>query len=238
MSMTVETLTEELKRTFGESLTSVVLYGSAAAGDHTGKRSDYNVLVVAERIDPEHLRTFSKTARKWARGGNPPPLFFTLERLRASTDIFPIELTDIRQTHKILYGKDVVSDLEMQDEHLRLELERELKGKLLQLRERYLLAADRPREVKALLIQSLSTFLVLCRAALRLWQPDVPAKKLDAVRALTKHIPFDLGVFERIERLKATGRLEGDPHQVFADYLKLVETIADAVDTRMHHRVS
>ena len=85
MSMTLDVLTEELKRTFGESLTSVVLYGSAAAGDHTGKRSDYNVLVVAERIDSEHLRTFSKSARKWAQGGNPPPLFFTLERLRAST---------------------------------------------------------------------------------------------------------------------------------------------------------
>lgn len=238
MSMTVDVLTEELKRVFGASLTSVVLYGSAAAGDHTGKRSDYNVLVVAERIDPAHLRAFSKTARKWARGGNPPPLFFTLERLRASTDIFPIELTDIRQTHKILYGKDVVSDLEVQDEHLRLELERELKGKLLQLRERYLLAADRPREVKALLIQSLSTFLVLCRAALRLWQPEVPAKKLEAVRMLTKHVPFDIGIFERIERLKETGRLEGDPHQIFSDYLKLVETIADAVDTRMHDRVS
>ena len=209
MSMTVDTLTEELKRTFGESLISVVLYGSAAAGDHTGKRSDYNLLVIAERIDPEHLRTFSKTARKWAQAGNPPPLFCTQERLKASTDIFPIELTDIRQTNKILYGKDVVSDLMVREEHLRLELERELKGKLLQLRERYLLAADKPREVKTLLLQSLSTFLVLCRAALRLWQPEIPAKKLEAARALKHHIPFDMSVFERIEQLKETGRLEG-----------------------------
>jgi len=238
MSVTVNALTEELKRTFGESLISVVLYGSAAAGDHTGKRSDYNVLVVAESINPQHLRALSKIARKWALANNPPPLLFTLERLRASTDIFPIELTDIRQTHKILYGKDVVSDLTVQKEHMRLELERELKGKLLQLRERYLIAADKSREVKTLLMQSLSTFLVLCRAALRLWQPEVPAKKMDAARELTKHIGFDIGIFENIERLKETGKLKGDPHQVFGDYLSVVETIADAVDTHMHQQVS
>lgn len=238
MAMTVDDLTRALQETFGTSLTSVVLYGSAAAGDHAGRRSNYNVLVVAERIDPAQLRAFSPIARRWARDGNPPPLFFTEDRLRASCDAFPIELSDIRQAHRMLYGRDVVSDLTVTEEHLRLELERELKGKLLQLRERYLLAADRPREVTALLIESLSTFLVLARAALRLWQADGPATKLEAAQALAGHVPFHAAVLERLASAKAGGRLAGDPHQVFAEYLQVIETIVDAVDARLRARAA
>lgn len=236
--MKPEELTNALKQALGDGLKSVVLYGSAAAGDYVRKRSDYNVLVVVESLGTPELRAVSTPTRKWVKVGNPAPLFFTLDRLRASTDTFPIELTDIRQTHTVLYGQDVVSDLTIHPEHLRLELESELKGKLIQLRERYITAAEHPREVRELFIRSLSTFLVLCRAALRLWQPDVPPKKLDAARALAKHIGFDVGVFERITTLKETGRLSNDPHQVFADYLKAVETIVDAVDAHVKQPVA
>jgi len=231
--MKLEQLTDALKQTFGETLQSVILYGSAAAGDHVGKKSDYNVLVVVQQLGVEELRAFSKPARQWVKSGNPAPLFFTLKRLRESTDTFPIELSDIKESHKILFGKDVVSDLTVETEHLRLELESELKGKLIQLRESYLLhAAGSAKEVKELLINSLSTFLVLARAALRLWQPQVPPKKLEAAKLLAQQISFDIGVFEQIKVLKETGKLEGDPRETFAEYLKAIETIVDAVDAK------
>ena len=38
----------------------------------------------------------------------------------------------------MLFGDDPLADLTIRHEHLRLQLERELKGKLLALRERYL----------------------------------------------------------------------------------------------------
>ncbi len=159
--MKPDELTEKLKATYGNNLKSVVLYGSAASGDHTGKRSDYNVLVVLEKVGLDNLRAFSKSARAWVKKGNPPPLFFAQERFRNSADVFPVEFADIRDNHKILFGEDPFSGVQVDDKLLRLELEHELKGKLLQLRERYLLVGDRPKEPRELMIKSLSTFLVL-----------------------------------------------------------------------------
>ena len=120
-------------------------------------------------------------------------------------------------------------------EHLRLELERDLKAKLLQIRERYLLTRGKPRHVAELLTSSLSTFLVLFRATLRLYQPDVPAHKLDALRALAQHVGFDPQVFLTIHELKEGRRKARDvsPTALFESYLTTIEQIVDAVDRRV-----
>lgn len=232
--MKPEQLTEALKTTFGENLKSVVLYGSSAAGDHTGKRSDYNVLAVLNRLGAEELEVFSKTARRWVKAGNPPPLLMTPGWLTASADVFPIEFADIRQAHRILYGEDLVSGIRISQADLRLELERQLKERLLQLRESYLLrAAGSGREIRDLLIRSLSTFLVLFRAALRLWEPEVPPKKMEAARRLARHVPFDVEVFDQLGRAKATGRLQEQPRALMVRVLAAVERVSEAVDQKL-----
>ena len=231
--MTPEQLTEQLKETLGERLTSVILYGSAAAGDHAGKKSDFNVLVVLDRISMEELKVLRPTAVRWRKAGNPPPLLFTMERLQQSADVFPIELLDIRECHRVLYGEDATATLELNNENLRVELEHELKGKLIQLRENYLVTEGRNRRVTDLMVESLSTFLVLFRAALRLYQEDVPQRKAEALHALAQHITFDARVFETIRGLKegTTKPRDVDAETLFAQYLQTVESVVDAVDT-------
>lgn len=233
--MTPEALTERLEAACGPALVSVMLYGSAAAGDHAGKRSDYNVLVVVSRLGVEELRVLAPLARTWASAGNPPPLLFTRERLVRSADVFPIEIGDMQACNRILYGDDVVADLTVDPENLRWQLESELKSKLILLRERYLLTGGKRRAITDLLVESLSSLLVLCRASLRLFRTDVPARKLEALRALTAHIPFDPGPFEAIARLKAGETVTGlVPDVLFADYLRNVELLVDAVDDHLH----
>ena len=55
MAATLETLVEKLKTALGPNLISVVLYGSAATGDHQESFSDYNVLCVLNEISPLQL---------------------------------------------------------------------------------------------------------------------------------------------------------------------------------------
>ena len=234
--MTPEQLTERLREVMPSGLRSVVLYGSAAAGDHVPGRSDYNVLVVADRLAAAELGALAAPARAWAKAGYRPPLLFTPAELAASADAFPIELLDIQESHKILFGEDPLAGVRVKPEHLRLELERELKAKLLALRESYLLACGKARRVLDLLTASLSAFLVLFRASLRLYQDDVPTHKLEALRALARHVGFDPKVFLTVQELKE-GRLK--PKAVAADalfeqYLRTIEEVADAVDHRLH----
>ena len=43
-------LIQDLRATHGDNLASVVLYGSAAAGDHVELRSDYNLLILCTAL--------------------------------------------------------------------------------------------------------------------------------------------------------------------------------------------
>ncbi|MBT8041748.1 MAG: nucleotidyltransferase domain-containing protein [Pontiella sp.] len=234
--MTPEKLVEELKQDCPSGLKSIVLYGSGAAGDHAGKRSDYNILVVTEDLGLDTLDSLSRTAVKWSRAGNPAPLLFTEGRLKQACDVFPVELLDIRESHRVLYGDDPVEALEIDTKNLRLQIEHELRGKLIQLRQSYLLTQGKSKAVANLMIESLSTFLVLFRASLRLFGEDVPRKKLEALEKLSTHIAFDGSIFQTVQRLKdgTTKAKDVEIENLFSNYLKTIESVIDAVDAYIH----
>ena len=230
--MTPQAFSERLEATLGSELVSVVLYGSAAAGVRSEKYSVYNVLVVCQDLSFDILDRISPLTQEWAALGNPPPLLFTLERLKKSSDVFPIELLDIKETHEMLFGEDVLRVLPINQSHLRSQLEHELKGKLIQLRESYLLAEGRNGEVSQLMLQSLSTFQVLLRAALRFYEVNVPKKKSEAARSLGRHVNFDLSIFEDLQELKVSERILDvrETRDLFQRYLLAIEQVADIVD--------
>lgn len=232
--MKPEILAEKLQEVLGEQLRSVILYGSAAAGDHTGKESDYNILVVTTRLGVPELTALGRLAAQWRRAGNPPPLFFTPDRLRSSADVFPIELMDMRDSRRVLHGEDVVETIEVRPENLRLILERELKSVLIQLKEGFLLTEGKPKPVRQLMVDSLSTVLVLFRAALRLYQTSVPRRKIDAMRQLGNHIEFDQAVFTEIEAIKEGQQGGAEAAKLFQRYLETVESVVDKVDAFIH----
>lgn len=230
--MNPESFSEKLKEVLEDRLVSVILYGSAATGDRSEKYSDYNVLVVCTRLGQSELDAIEPMTRSWAKAGNPPPLMFTKERILQSSDVFPIELMDIKESHRILFGEDVLKALPVNQTNLRFQLEHELKGKLIQLRESYLLTGGKDREILELMIRSLSTFQVLLRAMVRFFDVNVPQKKADAVESLSKHVSFDLSVFETLQKLK-DGRLKAkdvDARNIFGTYLSAVESAADLVN--------
>lgn len=233
--MKPEKLADDLHDVLGERLQSVILYGSAAAGDHVAGESDYNILVLVTELGLRELTALARPSRVWQKAGNPPPLVFTLKRLQASADVFPIELMDMRESHRVLYGEDVIDSLEVRPDNLRLILERELKTLVVQLREGFMLTDGRSRRVRDLMADSLSTVLVLFRASLRLYDSEVPAIKVEAMNALRKYIDFDTDVFLRVEAVRqGTESARGSESLALFDrYLKAVESVADTVDNHV-----
>ena len=234
--MTPEKLVEGFKAACPTGLKSIILYGSAAAGDHSGKQSDNNILVVTNSLKIDTLNALSKTASNWAKAGNPAPLLFTEERLIQATDVFPIELLDIRECHQVLFGDNLVKDLNISTENLRLQIEHELRGALIRLRQSYLLTQGKDKEVLNLMTDSLSTFLVLFRASLRLIEKEVPQKKVQALEKLAEHLTFDASVFQTVQALKEGSKKMKDVNtpELFNHYLKTIECVIDAVDAHIH----
>lgn len=230
--MKPEELASHLKDVPDLGLRAVILYGSAAAGDRAERGSDYNILIVLEAVGRRELDLLAPVVRPWLRAGNPPPLLFTKGGLRSSADVFPIELLDMKDCRRVLHGDDALADIEVDRRNLRHELEHELKGKLIHLRREYLASGGRPAAVASLLGQSLSTFLVLFRAALRLSADRAPAAKMDAARELAAGMGFDLEPFERIRRLKEGAERIPDAEvgPLFDRYLSAIEKASAAID--------
>lgn len=230
--ITPDQLAQQLATALPAGLRSVVLYGSAAAGDFVPGMSNYNLLIVVEPLSVAELDALAGPVAEWIRAGNPHPLVFTPSQLIDSRDAFPIELLDIRQSRRVLWGADLLADLPVKPGDLRLQVERELTGKLLKLRARYLAVAGQEDAVGRLMLQSLSTFLVLFRAALRIYEAAVPDLKIDALHELARHIDFDVQPFERLNQLKgeATTVAAANVNVSFSDYLTAIERVARAIN--------
>src|SRR5258708_37970162 len=108
----LKNLVERLHEAAAENLESILLYGSAARGDFLGAHSDLNVLCSVRSLRVEDLARVAGTVRWWtSEQKQPAPLFFTAEELRHAADVFAIELLDMQQSHRVLYGPDVVSGI-------------------------------------------------------------------------------------------------------------------------------
>jgi predicted nucleotidyltransferase len=226
-------LVEDLRATHGDNLACVVLYGSAAAGDYIELRSDYNILIVLNRITPDDLRQAQAPMREWQRLGHPLPVYFTVEELSDAADVFPIEFHQMANARIVLYGHDPFEFVKLSDTHLRHQTEYELRSKLIQLRRLYIPASVSIEKLCDLMSDSLSSFAALFRAALLLHGDEAPVAKPECVRATAKVFKLDPGPFERIFELRTSGNLpssEKEANDLFAAYLFQVEQVVEAVD--------
>src|SRR2546423_648045 len=157
---------DDIRSTHGGNLASVILYGSAAAGDHVSDSSDYNILVALKKIGPEDLRKAHASVREWTRLGHSVPVYFTVSELHEAADVFPIEFSAMERSRKVLYGSDVLADVEFSDQNLRHQTEYELRSKLIGLRRSYIPASATADGLMHLMAESISNFAVLFGAVL------------------------------------------------------------------------
>jgi hypothetical protein len=230
--MTPEQLVEQLRAAYGPELRSVVLYGSAAAGEHIPKRSDYNVLVLVDALSLERLRAAAAVASAWGEGGNPPPMTLTTREWRGSADIFAMEYADILERHKILYGDSPFDGIRVDPRDLRLQLEHEAMGKLLKLRQGVLAAGGDGRRQLELLMASVSTIMVIFRAVVRL-EGEVPAKDNTTLSQTVGRLAgFDPTPFEQVVRhVRGEQQLPvNESAPVLSGYLNGMEKLVEHLD--------
>jgi predicted nucleotidyltransferase len=157
---------------------SAVLYGSAARDDYLPGRSDINLILVVEDLSPAALRALGGAFVVWRKSKSEPPLVITRAEWSRATDVFPVEIADMRTGYRVLRGDDPLDGLEVSRVDLRQALEREFRGKLLRLRQGYAASAGDPAALGALAGRSAGTMMVLLRGLLTLLDRSVPRDPL------------------------------------------------------------
>jgi predicted nucleotidyltransferase len=230
--MKLDELVRQLQLAYADALRSVVLFGSAVAGEHRPNKSDYNVLVIVDALPLDRLRAVAAVSKAWAEDGNPPPMTFTTREWKSSADIFPMEYADILERHKVLFGTLPVEGVTVKPADLRLQVEHQTMGKLLQLRQAIMGAGGDTSLQLEVLEKSLSTLMVIFRAIVSL-NGQVPSQDYEALTlSVAERAGFSPNAFVRVIRhARGTEKLPRDSASaILEEYLAAMERLVAYLD--------
>jgi hypothetical protein len=225
---------DDLKSTHRGNLVSVILYGSSAIDDRDAY-SDYNLLVVLEKIGPVDLRNAHAAIREWARIGHNVPIYFTASEIANAADVFPIEFQQMKRARKVVYGRDVLAGVQLSNENLRHQVEFELRSKLILLRRQYIPASTTVEDLLALMADSLASFIAIFRGVLMLIGSSAPPGRHETLALTVERLGLDGRPFERIFNIREDnldhpiGEVEAN--ELFAEYLQEIERVIEIVDS-------
>ncbi|OQX83072.1 hypothetical protein B6D60_11120 [candidate division KSB1 bacterium 4484_87] len=228
----LEPFARDCQNVFGDDLVSVILYGSAARGDYVYKKSDINFLVVLTDSGIHDLDKAHPLIKKWSKSRVSTPLFLTKDYINSALDTFPIEFLTMKQHHKLVFGENVLEKLEFKSGDIRLQCERDLRGKLVHLQENYLSSLGKPRVLKMLLQNSLPTFVSIFTALLKIKNKTIPESKSEIVQVTAQEFDLDVTVFEQILQFSANHvKLSKEQlNQLVKKYIEQVRKLTIEVD--------
>jgi hypothetical protein len=237
---TISDFVSRLRTAAGTNLESVILFGSAVAGDFHPEFSNVNLFCVIRDSSFAALQALAPAVKWWDTQKQPTPLFMTHDEIKRSVDVFTIEFIDMQQHHRVLFGEDVVQRLSIPANLHRVQVEYELREKLALLRQHLLLAAGNDSRMWELLLRSVSSFATLFRHALIVLGHDAPVGKREAVQSLSKQLGFDAsGMLQVLDvRERKSDRKKVNLADVFSRYLAAVEQAAAAVDRMLDSGVA
>lgn len=220
-----EGLVQILQDSFGDDLDSVVIYGSYLRAAFAPGVSDVNVLVVLGSAEADAIRTFGRNGRRFLKRHKITPLILARQEFLSSADVFPMEYYDIVERHKLLHGRDVTKELSLRPRNLRHEVEHQLRGSLVSLRQ--LLAAMESRRVfratllKRELLAWYGSVAAVLRGLLRLKKTgDTPEAAEELIRRINESYGLEGGPFLTLVALRQGGKAD-------------VEALADSLVERL-----
>jgi len=217
---------------FGDDLLAIILYGSGARGEYVPKKSDINFLIIVSDNGIERLGDAIDLVSKWQKRSIPVPLFLTEGYIESSLDTFPLEFFNIQSAYQVVYGEDILKDLTLDKEDLRHQCERELKAKLLLLRESFLQARGEALRLRELVNQSLSAFISIFKALLYLKGEDIPEKNEDVIGVTAECFNLDRVLFQALWHIKKGEKKPGkdEMKRTFLRYISEIKGLSRMVD--------
>ncbi len=219
-----------LRDAYGKELISVILYGSAASGEYALRHSNVNIAIILEDTS---IRSISKTSGfiNKSRFMIINPVFFTEGYIRRSTDVFPIEFIDMKENHAVLYGKDILKDIDVDIKNLRFQCEQELKSRIINIKRAYIRTTDM-LTLKKLLFKSATSSLHILRNLLKLKGREPSYAKGEVANEISHEFGIDPAPIQKIldVKNKNLNLKRGETKDLFIRLVGTLEAISDKVD--------
>lgn len=220
-----------IKFAAGPNLMSVIVYGSAATGDVPDKYSDINLLCVLRSASTDQLRKVAPVVSWWGSSfRDKPPLFVTLDELRNSADVFAIEMLDVKANHRVLYGDNPVTAIDVPMNLHRVQVEHELRTMVLRLRQQFLLTPDDEAMMEQVLAKSLSGMVTLLRHAIVALGGTAPVSREETITVASKTFQIDSSPLMAVLDLRQGRRPQSGLQQIYRDYMACLTAVIMQID--------
>ncbi len=217
---------------YKDKIHSIHITGSALTDDFSLSTSDINSILVLNKMDLSFLEDFAPLGKKFGKKQISSPLIMTPDYILSSLDVFPVEFLTIKLLHKTLFGEDIFNDLEINKSDLRYQCERELKVKLIEIRQGYLSSLGNRKFLADGFISSFSGYIPLFRGIIALLGKALPRENEDVLEALQDVSGVNLDIFKTVlkskkEKTKLSIEIL---NLIFEDYYKAIEQLGNITD--------
>jgi hypothetical protein len=143
-----------------------------------------------------------------------------------------MEYHDMREHRRVLYGADVIENLQIDNTAYRTQVEHELRAKQIRLRQKAAELLTQTEPLRKLLAHSISTFCVLGRHGLILSGHPARFKKAEVVAALETAMGRKLDSFRSILAVREAGKLMPGQaaKELLEGYLSEIDALVRFVD--------
>jgi len=217
---------------YKDKIHSIHITGSALTDDFNSSTSDINSIIVLNKMDLKFLEDFAPLGKKFGKKQISSPLIMTPEYISSSLDVFPIEFLTIKLLHKTVFGEDIFSDLEINNSDLRYQCERELKVKLIEIRQGYLSSLGNRKFLADGFISSFSGYIPLFRGIILLLGATPPMENKEVLATLQDVSGVNIDVFKTVLKAKKdkTKLSIEILNSIFEDYYKAIEKLGNITD--------
>jgi hypothetical protein len=232
ISKRIKPFLEEILTKFSDKIHSIHITGTAITNDFDEKVSDVNSVIVLNKMDLTFLELLAPLGKKYKKQKVAAPLIMTPDYIKTSLDVFPIEFINFRLIHSTVYGEDILKNLEINRMDLRHQCERDLKTKLIWLRQGYLSSMGDRKILTEGFVSSITGYIPLFRGIIFLLGKEPPVLQEDVISSLSEASGIDTDIFTRILREKYEKRKHtiDELNTIFEDYYAATEKLGKIVD--------
>ncbi len=223
---------EEILIKYMGKIHSIHVTGTCITDDFDIKRSDVNSIFVLKEMDLKFLELIAPLGKKYGKNKVAAPLIMTPEYIERSLDVFPIEFLNFKLIHATAFGDDIFKNIEINRMDLRHQCERELKTKLIWLRQSYISSLGNRKILTEAFVNSISGYIPLFRGIIVLLGKEPPVKQVEVITALAEASGISTDVFAKVlrekhEKIKLS--IE-ELNTIFEDYYAAIEKLGKIVD--------
>lgn len=223
---------EEILTKYDEKIHSIHVTGTAITDDFDAKSSDVNSIFVLKEMDLKFLELIAPLGKKYGKHKVAAPLIMTPEYIKKSLDVFPVEFLNFKLIHATVFGDDILENIEINRTDLRHQCERELKVKLIWLRQGYISSLGNRKILTEGFVNSISGYIPLFRGIIILFGKEPPVRQSDVITALAEASGINTDVFAKVlreKREKIKLSIE-ELNTIFEDYYVATEKLGRTVD--------